>query len=109
MKASRPRRNAEPVNERTSQFSATFCIQVPMLDVHEPKNAKIAVSEGRQRPAHGASSRRELARRLRFQILVKLEWNQPRKFKPLRSRKSEMRVSAPCCFRHELAPRPFVG
>ena len=34
--ASRPRKNDEPVSERTSQFCATICIHVPMLEVQAP-------------------------------------------------------------------------
>ena len=38
MKVSRPRKNAEPVSVSTSQLWATFCIQVPMLDVNAPSH-----------------------------------------------------------------------
>ncbi len=36
--ASRPRKNAEFVSDRTSQFCATICIQVPMLEVQAPNH-----------------------------------------------------------------------
>src|SRR5215470_17526439 len=34
--ASRPRKNGELVSETTSQFCATICIHVPMLEVQAP-------------------------------------------------------------------------
>ena len=37
-KASSPRKKAEPVSERTIQFWAVVCVQVPMLDVHAPNH-----------------------------------------------------------------------
>src|SRR5438128_10692361 len=37
-KASRPRKNAEFVSDQTSQFCATICIHVPMLDVQAPNH-----------------------------------------------------------------------
>src|SRR6185436_4071717 len=37
-KASRPRKNGECVSDRTSQFCATICIHVPMLEVHAPNH-----------------------------------------------------------------------
>ncbi len=36
--ASRPRKKAECVSDSTSQFCATICIHVPMLDVHAPNH-----------------------------------------------------------------------
>src|SRR5690349_24374123 len=36
--ASSPRKNAELVSETTSQFCATICIHVPMLEVHAPNH-----------------------------------------------------------------------
>ena len=36
--ASRPRKKAEPVSDRTSQFCALICIHVPMLDVQAPNH-----------------------------------------------------------------------
>ena len=35
-KASRPSRKGEPEMDSTSQLCATFCIQVPMLEVQAP-------------------------------------------------------------------------
>jgi hypothetical protein len=37
-KASSPRKNGEPVSDRTSQFCATICIHVPMLEVQAPNH-----------------------------------------------------------------------
>src|SRR5438552_19173110 len=36
--ASSPRKNAELVSETTSQFCATICIHVPMLEVQAPNH-----------------------------------------------------------------------
>lgn len=38
-KASSPRKNAEPVNDTISQFSATACIHVPTLDAPAPNQS----------------------------------------------------------------------
>jgi hypothetical protein len=40
MKAAKPRRDAEPVIVRMSQFCATVCIHVPQLDVNAPAHRR---------------------------------------------------------------------
>src|SRR4026209_2232713 len=61
-KASRPRKKAEPVSEKTSHFSARLCIQVPMLEVQAPnqstrKSRCSSAAAMRRRPRAGAEPR----------------------------------------------------